>query len=53
MKAEDLKYETKLEVLLLIEQNNILGAVSIVHLELKCGLRTAKEIVDSLRNQFK
>jgi hypothetical protein len=49
MKVEDLKYETKLEVLLLIKQNNIQRAVSIVHSELKCGLRIAKEIVDILR----
>ncbi|HEX8017101.1 MAG TPA: hypothetical protein VF465_17845 [Flavobacterium sp.] len=53
MKVEDLKYETKLEVLLLIEQNNIPEAVSIVHSELKCGLRVGKQIVNSLRNQFK
>lgn len=53
MKKEDLKYTTKLEVLLLIKQNNIPEAVAIVMTALKCGLKEAKVIVDDLRNEIK
>ncbi len=52
MKTEDLKYSTKLEILLLIKQNNIPQAVAIVMTTLKCSLNDAKEIVDELRNEI-
>ena len=52
MKKEDLKYTTKLEVLLLLKQNNIPEAVAIVMTALKCGLKEAKVIVDELRNEI-
>jgi len=48
---DELKYETKLQVLLLIKQNNIPEATLVVHLELNCGLREAKEIVENLKRQ--
>ena len=46
---DELKYETKLQVLLLIKRNNIPEATLVVHLELNCGLREAKEIVENLK----
>jgi hypothetical protein len=53
MKKEDLKNTTKLEVLLLIKDNNIPKAITLVMNELNCGLRIAKDIVDEFRAEFK
>lgn len=53
MKKEDLKNATKLEVLLLLKNNDIPKAVALVVTELKCGLRIAKEIVDEFREEIK
>ena len=48
----DLKQVTKLEILLLIKDNNIPKAVAIVMTELKCGLNEAKAIVEKLKNEI-
>lgn len=47
----DLKQVTKLEILLLIKQNNIPKAVAIVMSELRCSLKEAKVIVDELKKK--
>lgn len=53
MKKEDLKQSTISEVLLLIKENEIPKAMTLVMNELKCGLRIAKEIVDEFREEIK
>jgi len=47
---DELPYDKQLEVKLYIQQNRIPFAIAIVHNELNCGLRKAKEIVDTYRN---
>ena len=53
MKKVDLKNTTKLEVQLLLKNNDIPKAVTLVMNELECGLRIAKEIVDEFRKEIK
>lgn len=49
----DLKQVTKLEILLLIKDNNIPKAVAKVMSELGCSLNEAKAIVEKLKNEIK
>ncbi len=52
MNKENLKYTTKLEVLLLLKNNNFPQAVALVMLELNCNMFLAKEIVEELKKEL-
>lgn len=52
MTENDLEEHKKLEVLLALKNGDIPKAVAIIHLELKCGLRTAKELADEMKKRI-